>query len=87
MNDLFLQHHILLIELEKSSRKIKYFEFHIHRCVKFEDKIRLTMLIASQIAYKTNVLIQLKSIMNEFISKNIPKFKEYNGIRYITCNQ
>ncbi len=83
MNELLLQHYILLNELEKSSRKIEYFTFHLHRCIKLEDKIRLTTFIASQIAYKASVLIQLKDIMSELIRTFTPKIREYNGIKYI----
>jgi len=68
MNDLFLQHYILSKELEISVRKTEYFTFHLGRCIKFEDKIRLSIFIASQIAYAMFILIELKRIINIFTS-------------------
>jgi len=87
MNDLFLQHYILTNELKISVRKSEYFTFHLSRCIKFEDKIRLTIFIASQIAYTTSILISLNNLAKELNGLFIPKVKEHNGIKYITCNQ
>jgi hypothetical protein len=86
MNDIIVKTYVLSKELEISSRKIDYFTFHLGRCIKFEDKIRLTIFIASQIAYSTAVLIALNNLAKELNSLVFPN-KFIGGISQINSNQ
>ena len=56
-------------EIETCSRKIEYFSYHMARCTKSEDKIKLLVMILVQVAYSTinvsGVIESSEQIKNE----------------------
>ncbi len=67
-NEIYLNIFIVTLEIGIAAKRIKYFTYHLDRCIKDVDKIKLTVIVTSYAIQIPILLRQLVELRNDLIS-------------------